>query len=143
MSTGRGRLSAREEERLGRFAAAFEHVGAREYAMLASPLDDEATHSAMRLADEALGQGRRRQAVREAVAEFHGWAAHAYSKGQGLPGVTYLDHSIPGRPQDRVHFLASLERALLAVVLWDDLSDDDLGALLGPWGPFVESAGIE
>ncbi len=142
MDTERGRLSAREEERLAQFAAAFEHVGAREYAVLTPPLDDKATRDALLVADGALGHGRRRQAVRSAIAEFLVWATHAYAKGQGLPGVTYLDHSIPGRPEDRVRFLASLERAVLAIVLWEELTDDDLGALLGPWGPFVEGAGI-
>ena len=30
--------------------------------------------------------------------------------------------------------------AVVAVILWDELSDDDLAGLLGPWATFVERA---
>jgi hypothetical protein len=32
-----------------------------------------------------------------------------------------------------VRFLGSVERAVVALILWDELEDDDRIALLGPW----------
>jgi hypothetical protein len=50
-----------------------------------------------------------------------------------LTDTLMLFQSLPDRPEDRVRFLRSVERAVVAVILWDELSDGDRDALLGPW----------
>jgi hypothetical protein len=36
-----------------------------------------------------------------------------------------------------VRFLASLERAVVALILWDELSEESRMAMLGPWTDLV------
>ncbi len=143
MGSGTVELSAKEQERLARFAAAFERLGASDYALFASPGTDEHTRRATDAAETAIGSGPRRQAVRSAVGEFTDWAARGYAHGQGLPGTSHLQQSFPDRADDRVRFLASLEHAILAVILWEELREEELGALLGPWAEIVDQAGIQ
>ena len=68
-----------------------------------------------------------------AVAAFVDEATVAYSRRMTLTDTLMLFQSLPDRAEDRVRFLASLERAVVAVILWDELSASDRDALLGPW----------
>jgi len=142
MGPGTVGMTAKERERLGRFAAAFERIGAGDYALFASPGTDEQARRAIGAAESVIGSGHRRRAVASAIGEFTDWAARGYAHGQGLPGTSHLQQSWPGRADDRVRFLASLEHAILAVILWEELREEELGALLGPWAEIVEQAGI-
>ena len=42
------------------------------------------------------------------------------------------------RAEDRARLAASVERAVVGLILWDELPDAALGALIGRWAPFVE-----
>jgi len=134
-------LPGAARERLARFAAEFEGLDARDYAFFATvPEDAGALQRAMSAADAALGQGPRRDAVRAAVGAFADAASIGYSNRLALPDTLLLFQSLADLPQDRVRLVASLERAVVALVLWDELDAADLGSLLGPWAEVVERA---
>ncbi|HJW23113.1 MAG TPA: hypothetical protein VJ506_11850 [Candidatus Limnocylindrales bacterium] len=125
-------LSADERRRLAAFASAFDRLDASMYASLADR-GEPAVAAAKADALDRLGDPRRRQAVRAAVTAFIDEATVAYSRRMTLTDTLMLFQSLPDRAEDRVRFLASLERAVVAVVLWDELSASDRDALLGPW----------
>ena len=102
--------------------------------------DPEVTERAATVALEHLASTSRRAAVREVVASFASAAARAYSDRMSLSDTFLVYQSLADRGEDRARFQAGLERAVVAVILWDELSDDDLAALLGPWATFVETA---
>jgi hypothetical protein len=58
-----------------------------------------------------------------------------------LTDTFLLFQSLPDRAEDRVRFLATVERAVVGLILWDELGEDDLAALLGPWSAVVEPTG--
>jgi len=126
-----------ERERLRRFANAFERLDAGSYALFADIPDQAAVDRAQEAALDRLGTGGRRDAVRAAVRVFVDEGTVAYARRFSLPDTVLLFQSLPDRAEDRVRFLASVERAVVGLILWDDLDPDDLGALIGPWGAFV------
>jgi hypothetical protein len=134
-------LPAPARERLERFAAQFERLGANEYVLFANRIDgDEDLRRAVGEAEAAIGHGGRRDAVKAAVGAFADWAAQGYSGRLAAPDTILLYQSLPDRAEDRVRFLASLERAIVAIVLWDELNPAALGALVGPWAEIVARA---
>ena len=64
-------------------------------------------------------------------------ATVAYARRFSLPDTILLFQSLPDRAEDRVRFLGSVERAVVGLILWEDLEPDDLAALIGPWGAYV------
>ncbi|MCI0346048.1 MAG: hypothetical protein L0221_11495 [Chloroflexi bacterium] len=135
------RLPRPARERLARFAAEFEMLDAREYTLFGTvPEDIEALERAMAAADAALGLGSRREAVRAAVSAFVDAASIGYSNRLALPDTLLLFQSLADRAEDRVRLIASLERAVVALALWDELDSADLGALIGPWAEVTERA---
>lgn len=134
-------LPPASENRLARFAAAFERLDAGTYATLATDASgDPEIERAMAAADAVIGQGPWRATVRTAVDRFRDWAARAYSSRLVQTDTVFLFQSLADRPDDRVRFAASLERAVIAVVLWDELDLDARDALLGPWQAIAERA---
>ncbi|HET9680774.1 MAG TPA: hypothetical protein VFP19_01960 [Candidatus Limnocylindrales bacterium] len=125
-------LRADERRRLAEFASAFDRIDASMYVSLADR-GEPAVAAAKADALGRLGDARRRQAVRSAVAAFVNEATVAYSRRMTLTDTLMLFQSLPDRAEDRVRFLASLERAVVAIILWDELSAADRDALLGPW----------
>jgi hypothetical protein len=126
-------LRIAERQRLDRFATVFERLDASIYTTLADVGDQPAVERAQADASARLGQGSRRQGVRAAIAAFTNEATIAYARRMSLTDTLMLFQSLPDRPEDRVRFLRSVERAVVAVILWDELSDGDRDALLGPW----------
>ena len=61
----------------------------------------------------------------------------AYARRTPLTDVLFMFNSLPDRADDRVRFLASVERAVVALILWDELEDADRVALLGRWSDSV------
>lgn len=136
-------LTPDERDRLDRFAAAFDRLSAGEYPMFAVEGDDDETRGAVRAAGAVLGTGARGAAVRAAVAAFSDAATQAYDRRLNVPNAFMLYQVLPGQPRDRVRFFASLERAVVGIILWDGIEEEHLGALLGPWAEMVDHAGIE
>ena len=126
-----------ERRRLEAFASAFERVDASQYITFAEvdPLDVEAAEAE---ATRLLGKGPRHVAVKAAIAAFVDEAAQAYSRRPTLTDTFLMFRSLPDRAEDRVRFLASVERAVVALILWDELSEPSRVALLGLWGGIAD-----
>jgi hypothetical protein len=133
-------LEPSAQARLERFAMAFERVGAGSYPLFTEHVVSDAITAAQRRALELIGSGSRKRAVRAAVDEFVDAGSLAYSNRMSLTDTFLLFQSLPDRAEDRVRFLATVERAVVGLILWDDLEPDDRAALLGPWSAFVEEA---
>jgi hypothetical protein len=131
-------LRPSERQRLEQFARAFDRIDAGAYIQLADasvgPEIDAAQGAALRL----IGSGPRRAAVRAAVESFIDAATLAYSNRTSLTDTFLLNQSLPDRAEDRVRFLSTVERAVVGLILWDQLDDAHLGALIGRWAPYVE-----
>ncbi|HYK96024.1 MAG TPA: hypothetical protein VE011_09195 [Candidatus Dormibacteraeota bacterium] len=139
---GIDKLDAGARGRLERFASIFDRLDASHYVTLADTTDDDAVDEAKADALAVAGRGRRYEGLRAAVRAFSDAATRAYSSRMSLTDTLLLYQSLPDRAEDRVRFLASVERVVVAVVLWDELGDDDRSALLGPWAELVMS-GLE
>jgi len=127
-----------ERERLERFALAFERIDASQYATFADVASLEDIEPAEAEAMRLLKSGPRHDAVKAAVRAFVDEAAQAYSRRPTLTDTLFMFRSLPDRAEDRVRFLASLERAVVALILWTELSDRSRVALLGRWGWLAE-----
>jgi hypothetical protein len=127
-----------ERKRLEQFANAFEHLDASQYVTFAEvpSLEDvaPAEAEAMRL----LATGPRHDAVKAAVGTFIDEATQAYSRRPTLTDTLFMFRSLPDRAEDRVRFLASVERAVVALILWNELSEHSRIALLGLWGGIAD-----
>jgi len=130
-------LQPADRERLRRFAAVFERIDASQYVTFAEvpPAEVEGAEAeAMRI----LGSGARHAAVKAAVSMFVDEAAQAYSRRPTLTDTLFMFRSLPDRAEDRVRFLASVERAVVGLILWDELSEPSRTALIGLWGGIAD-----
>ena len=133
-----GGLRPDERRRLEAFAEVFEHIDASQYVTFAdvpSPEDVEPTETE---ASRLLGARTRHDAVKAAVGAFIDEATLAYSRRPTLTDTLFMFRSLPDRAEDRVRFLASVERAVVALILWDDMGERSRVALLGLWGGIVD-----
>ena len=136
-----GGLSREQRRRLERFALAFERVDASRYPMFTDVTVSDEVLAAQERALYLIGTGGRRKAVRAAVDAFVDEGTQAYSRRASLPDTFLMFQSLPDRAEDRVRFLATTERAVVGLILWDELEEDERAALLGPWGAFIEGLG--
>jgi hypothetical protein len=126
-------LRPAERQRLERFAAAFEDVDPLDYELFAGTTASEDDLAAARTAAlEAIGSSTRRAAVERAAQAFTHAADVAIVK-RFNPVFLYVGIARSPRPEDRVLLAQSLERAVVAVILWDELGDAEREVLLGPW----------
>lgn len=134
-------LSSTERQRLERFAAAFEDVDPADYELFAgttsSPDDVGAAQDA---ANRMIGLGSRRAAIKRAVRAFTAAADVNISRRFRAADLLFGSRSFPSRPEDRTRLLASIERAVAAVILWDELTDAERSTLVGPWAVVVDRA---
>ena len=131
-------LRPAERKRLEAFALAFEHLDASSYPMFAEQVVSDEVLAAQDRAIELLGSGARKSAVRAAIDAFVDAGTRAYSGRMSLTDTFLLYQSLPDRAEDRVKFLTTVERAVVGLILWDELDEDDRVALIGPWGAFIE-----
>jgi hypothetical protein len=130
-------LRPAERDRLEAFAAVFDRLDAGHYSTFTETVESGDVQAAKKRAIARVGTGPMRRTVRAAVGAFVDAATVAYSRRMALPDTFLLFQSLPDRAEDRVRFLGSVERAVVALILWDELEDEDRVALLGPWGPSV------
>jgi hypothetical protein len=135
-------LRPAERARLDAFARAFDRVAAEQYPSFTETAPGPEVATAQQHAIERLSSDRRRKAVRAAVEAFVDAGSQAYSRRTSMTDVFLLFQSLPDRAEDRVRFLASVERAVVGLVLWDELDPDDRAALVGPWSSYLEGLGI-
>ena len=132
-------LDRNASRRLDRFAEAFERVDAHAYIQFAGePPDSKATARAEANVLELIGTGKRRDWIRRPVEAFVESASRAYSNHLAVPLL--LNDAVADRPEDRRRFLRNLERAVAALLLWDELDDDDRDTLTGPWAALIDRA---
>lgn len=133
-----GGLQPAERTRLERFALEFERLDASQYAQFSEVMSGADLATAENEAMKLVGTGSRRAAVKAAVRAFVDEATRAYSRRMSLPDTFLLFQSLPDRAEDRVRFLASVERAVVALILSDELGDESRASLLGPWATIAE-----
>jgi hypothetical protein len=132
-------LRPAERKRLEDFAQAFERLDASSYPMFAEQVVSDGVFAAQDRARELLGSGGRKSAVRAAIEAFVDAGTQAYSRRMSLTDTFLLYQSLPDRAEDRVKFLTTVERAVVGLILWDELDADDRAALLGPWGALLDA----
>jgi hypothetical protein len=134
-------LDATARRRLDRFASAFERINAHDYIQFAvEPSDPDVTKRAEAQILRLIGTGTRREAIRSAIESFIEAAGIAYSNHLSLPQYLLLNDGVVDQPEDRRRFLRTLERAVAALILWDQLSESEQVTLAGPWGTLVDQA---
>ena len=134
-------LTSLERQRLERFAAEFEDVDPTEYELFAGTTSSaEDVGAAQDAANRMIGPSARRAAIKQAVRAFTEAADLNISRRFRATDLLFGSRSFPSRPEDRTRLLASIERAVAAVILWDELTDDERSALVGPWSMVVERA---
>lgn len=136
-------LRPQERQRLEAFAQAFERLDASSYPMFSEQVVSDEVFAAQDRALELLGSGARKSAVRAAIDAFVDAGTQAYSRRMTLTDTFLLYQSLPDRAEDRVKFLTTVERAVVGLILWDELDADDRAALLGPWGAFLDAAEVD
>ena len=130
-------LSSAERARLERFSLAFERIDASQYVTFAEVPSAE-VEGAEAEAVRILGPGPRHDAVKATVGAFVDEAAQAYSRRPTLTDTLFMFRSLPDRAEDRVRFLASVERVIVALILWDELTPASRDLLVGRWAAIVE-----
>lgn len=133
-------LTTEERARLERFAAVFADVDPADYPLFAggTPIGD-AVDAARAAAEGAVASGSRRRALGRAMAAFDDEARRALARRFGIETI-YLGRTSGMRSDELERFTTGLERAVVAIVLWDELSEDDRQVLAGAWIQQVEQA---
>jgi len=133
-------LDARARRRLERFAAEFDTVDAEDLILFAGPAQPDAQlREAMDSALRELHAPSRREAAKVAVETFVTAAQRRYSEKFNVAEL-FLGAKRASTAEDRVRVFRALERAVAAVILWEDLDDDTRTALAGPWSELVDAA---
>lgn len=129
-----GLLPTAARRRLDRFATAFQGLDSEVYgAFAAASHDPEQRLEALARIQELIGRGPRRAGVLAALAEFREFAVRAASDALGGHHSALLKQANASSPEERLRFLASLELAVVTVILWDEIAPDEREELLGPW----------
>ncbi len=131
-------LRPEERARLERFAQQFERIDATQYLTFAEVPSVEELAPAEKEAIGLLGSGARHGAARAAIAAFVDEATQAYSRRPTLTDTLFMFRSLPDRAEDRVRFLASVERVVVALILWDELTPAHRDVLVGRWATIVD-----
>ena len=120
--------------RLDRFAAAFQALDTEVYsAFSAASLDPDERRDALVQVQELIGQGPRRAAVLAALGQFRDYAVWSATNALGGYHSALLTRTNAASAEERMRFLASLELAVVTVILWDEIEPDEREAMLGPW----------
>jgi hypothetical protein len=134
-------LRPAERDRLERFAEAFEDVDPLDYEIFAgttAPADEieVAREEALR----AIGSGSRRAAVERAMRSFTAAADRALASRMPMPQVILGSSGVSQRPEDHARLLQGLERAVVALIVWDEIDRVQRDVLLGPWARLADRA---
>lgn len=127
-------LPTAARRRLDRFATAFQALDSDVYAAFAAASHDpDERREALDRIQELIGPGPRRAGVLAALAEFREFAVRSATDALGGYHSALLTRANSSSPEERVRFLASLELAVAAVILWDEIDPQERDDFLGPW----------
>jgi len=136
-----GGLPAGAGERLERFAAAFEQLDSSVYpAFAAASHDPRERLDALERVQAIIGPGSRRAPILAALGEFRQFAVQSATSALGGANAVLLTRANQSSPEERLRFLASLELAVVTVILWDEIEPDERETLLGPWSEMAARA---
>jgi hypothetical protein len=128
-------------DRLDRFAGAFHLLDSGLYpAFAAASHDPDERLKALDRIQELIGAGSRRAGILAALTDFRGFAVRAATDALGGANAVLLTRTNQSSPEERLRFLASLELAVAAVILWDEIEPDERDELLGPWSEMATLA---
>jgi hypothetical protein len=134
-------LDSRARRRLERFAAMFDDIAEGDLLLFGGPDEPDAVLAeAMRVADLALGTGIVRAATKAAVQEFVHAAQVRFIERFSITALLGVSDRSRPSANDRVRVFKSLERTVVALVVWDRLDATEQAALAGPWRELVEHA---
>lgn len=134
-------LGSSARRRLDRFARAFDAIDAKELRLFAGPAEpDHALDGAMVAADRVLGSGIERAATKRAVQTFVKAAQVRFVEDFNVLTLLGVGARDMASAEERVRVFKSLERAIVALVVWDRLDPTEQAALAGPWADLVEVA---
>ena len=134
-------LRRAERDRLEAFAAAFEDVDPLDYERFAgSTAGDDEIEAARVSAMAAIATQSRRQAVERVVASFRTASERALAQRMPAPQMLFAGFGRAPRAEDRARFQETLERAVVAVIVWDELTDEEREVLTGPWTALLHAA---
>jgi hypothetical protein len=129
-----GLLPPDARRRLDRFATAFQGLDSEVYsAFSAASHDADERLAALARVQELIGTGSRRAGILAALTEFREFAVRSATNALGGYHSALLTRANSSSPEERVRFLASLELAVVTVILWDEIEPDEREELLGPW----------
>ena len=143
-------LSPAERARLNAFADAFDRVDATAYPRFADLIVTDEVRAAQERAIAHIDDGPRGRAIQAAVETFTEAGARAYPERStpqpvspwflgGIVGMAMgRSQARRDRSADCIRFLATIDRAVVALILWDELDPFDRARLLGPWGTYVD-----
>lgn len=135
------RISAGGRARLDRFADLFEQLDSDLYTVFAaSSHDPDDRLAALARIQELIGAGSRRAGILAALAQFREYAVQAATAHLSGPNAGLLTRTNAATPEDRVRFLASLELAVVTVILWDEIDPEERSQFLGPWEEMATQA---
>jgi hypothetical protein len=143
-------LRPAERARLDALAHAIDRLDAYACRQFTDQFVTEEVRAAQERAIELIGHDSRQWAIQAAVDALTAAGTRAYvdlpAPQQKSPW--YLGGVIGiamGRNQarrdqaaDRIRFLATIDRAVVALILWDELEPFDRPALVGPWGAYLD-----
>lgn len=128
-------------DRLDRFAAAFHLLDSGLYpAFAAASHDPDERIVALDRVQALIGDGPRRAEILGALGEFREFAVRSATEALGGANAVLLTRVNSSSPEERLRFLASLELAVVAVLLWDEIEPDEREELLGPWAEMAIAA---
>ena len=120
---------------------AFEDVDPLDYEIFAgTTASEDELETARAAALRVVGSSSRREAVERAIQAFTGSAERAMAERSFHPILLYAGAARSPRVEDRARLLQSLERAVVAVILWDELDETERDVLLGPWARLADRA---
>ncbi len=134
-------LDSRARRRLERFAAMFDDISEGDLLLFGGPDEpDPVLAGAMRVADLALGNGAVRESTKAAIQEFVHAAQVRFVDRFSITELIGVGSRSRPSANDRVRVFKSLERAVVALVVWDRLDAGEQASLAGPWRELVEHA---
>ncbi|MEO5918300.1 MAG: hypothetical protein ABIQ17_01935 [Candidatus Limnocylindrales bacterium] len=137
------RLPDAARDRLDRFAEAFQLLDSDLYPVFAAAsLEPAERIAALDRIQELIGQGARRDGVIAALVDFREFAVRSATEALSGANAAFLIRTNVASAEERVSFLASLELAVVALILWDEIAPEERSELLGPWEDMAARAAL-